>query len=334
MLLSGAVLVFVTVALPPAAMGSDALIAVMGVVLTLAGIGLLWRGEAPEPVLGVAAALGTAVITLSTYEAGLSGQGADDNEILYLWVCLYSFYFLSLRHALLQLALVAGAYGWLLVDQADPETIATRLVVTTATLLIAGLLIARLRGGLERMLDELARHARYDALTGALNRRGLEERAAVEVARAGRDGSALTVIAVDVDAFKAFNDSHGHPSGDEVLRTVAHVLAEHTRAGIDAVARVGGDEFALLLPGTELEEARAIAERLRMTASRRLSDRGYESRISLGVATSGPAVSPSFDQLYAAADEALYEAKRRGGNQVRVARAPARRPALAAPAAV
>lgn len=324
MMLAGALLIAVTVLLPPPATRSDPLILGLGALVAVVGVALLvWRA-ASEPVLGLVATLGTAVITLSTYEAGLFGRGADDNEIVYLWVSLYCFYFFSLRHALLQLGIVAAAYGALLIDQAPSDTVITRLVVTTVTLLVAGLLVTRLRGSLEHALEEMARHARHDPLTGILNRRGLEERAAVEVARARRDAGSLALLAADVDAFKALNDSLGHPAGDEVLCTVAGAMREQTRE-IDAAARVGGDEFAVLLPGASLDEARTVAQRLRVTSRRELARKGYASTVSLGVASSGRSGGPSFEALWSAADAALYEAKRAGGDRVSSAGAPRRR---------
>ena len=178
----------------------------------MVGAVLLRVREVPDPVLGLATAMGTVVITVATWEAGLMGNGADDNEILYLWVCLYSFYFLSLRHAMLQLGFVVVAYAALLLDQGQADTIVNRLLVTAVSLLVAGLIIARLRASLEDTVGELSRRARNDPLTGTLNRRGLEERAAVEVARVRRDGSPLSLVVVDVDGLKALNDSAGHPA--------------------------------------------------------------------------------------------------------------------------
>ncbi len=162
MMLVGAVLIVVSVALPPAASGSDEVILAFGALLGAVGAVLLRVREAPDPVLGLAIAMGTVVITVVTWEAGLMGNGADDNEILYLWVCLYSFYFLSLRHAMLQLGFVIVAYAALLVDQGQADTIVNRLLVTGTSLLVAGLIIARLRVSLEDTVGELSRRARND----------------------------------------------------------------------------------------------------------------------------------------------------------------------------
>ena len=159
LLVGGALLIAITVALPPAARGSDLLILGYGLVAGIGGVLMLLHRRQPEPVLGLAAALGTIVITLATVEGG-PGRGTTDNEILYLWVSLFAFWFFSLPHALLQLGLISLAEVALLVDD-DPGLAAgiTRWVVTIASLLVTGLLVAWLRRALEREREETARLA-------------------------------------------------------------------------------------------------------------------------------------------------------------------------------
>lgn len=156
MMLVGAALIAITVALPPAAHGSDLLILGYGAVLGLTGAVVLRRRRASEPTLGAVAALGTAIITLATLEAGL-GRGADDNEVLYLWVSLYAFWFFGLRHALLQLGLIGAGVAILLLDE-GPTLAAgmSRWLVVLATFLVSGLLAAWLRRSLEREREETA----------------------------------------------------------------------------------------------------------------------------------------------------------------------------------
>lgn len=324
MLLAGAALVLVTVLLPPAAVHSDALILALGACAGLAGAVLLMVKDPSEQVLGAAAVVGTLVITGATYEAGLAGTGADDNSVLYLWICLYCFYFFGLRHALAQLAFAGVAYGALLVAEAPADTILTRWLTTMVTLLVAGLLVSRLHRSLQGSVDELTRQTRIDSLTGALNRNALSERAESEFSRAQRERTPTSVIEVDVDGFKQLNDNHGHPAGDEVLQRVARALESETRRS-DVVARVGGDEFAVLLPRTSAAEARLIAERLREAAQDGLAAGGTTAALSVGVATTDGPPALSFEQLWAAADAAMYEAKRSGGDGVRAAQGVARR---------
>jgi signal transduction histidine kinase len=159
LLVAGAVLIVITVALPPAAEGSDWLILGYGIVAGAVGVAVLTQRRVSEPVLGAVAALGIAVITLATLEAG-AGRGAEDNEVLFLWVSLFGFWFLNIRHALAQLALIGVADAILLIDD-DPGIAAglTRWVVTVSTLLVTGLLMAWLRRSLEREREETARLA-------------------------------------------------------------------------------------------------------------------------------------------------------------------------------
>jgi len=159
LLVGGALLLAITVVLPPSAEGSDVLILGYGVVAGLAGTLMLSRRRVSEPILGLAAALGTVVITLATLEAG-QGVGAEDNEVLFLWVSLFAFWFFDLRLALLQLGLIGVADVILLID--DKPTLSaglTRWVVTIATLLVTGLLMSWLRRSLDREREETARLA-------------------------------------------------------------------------------------------------------------------------------------------------------------------------------
>jgi signal transduction histidine kinase len=156
LLVGGAILIAITVALPPAAAGSDLLILGYGAVAAVFGALMLSRRRVSEPVLGLAAALGTAVITLATLEGGHM-TGTEDNEVLFLWVSLFAFWFFDARHALLQLGLIGVADAVLLIDQHPTfEDGVTRWVVLVATLLVTGLLMAWIRRSLERERDETA----------------------------------------------------------------------------------------------------------------------------------------------------------------------------------
>lgn len=314
MMLAGGGLTALTVFLPPKAAGSDLLILAIGSLAFLTGIALFVRARAiPEPLMGVFVVLGTVLITVATHEGGAVNTGTTDNEMLYVWIALLSFNYLSFRHAVGQLVVVGLAYAWLLGDVPADEAL-TRWAVTMSALLVAGVLVARQRRSRDRLMAELNERARHDGLTGLLNRRSLEERAIVELARARRDRTPLGLIVLDVDRFKQLNDTNGHPAGDTVLRRVARDMERETRQ-VDAIARLGGDEFAVLLPGASADDARMVAERLELAA------RGHhepEVTLSIGVAD-GPTPDHSFDTLWRAADEAMYEAKRAGGDAVRLA---------------
>jgi signal transduction histidine kinase len=159
LLVGGAILLAVTVVLPPSAEGSDLLILGYGAIAALSGLLLLSRRRVNEPTLGLAAALGTAIVTLATLEGG-PGKGTGDNEVLFLWIALFAFWFLDLRHAFLQLALIGVGDALFLGDQAsDFGAGVTRWVVTMTTLLVAGLLMSWLRRSLDREREETARLA-------------------------------------------------------------------------------------------------------------------------------------------------------------------------------
>jgi diguanylate cyclase (GGDEF)-like protein len=312
----GGGLAAVTVALPPAAGESELAVILAGVASAIAGIAmLLARRPWGEVTIGLTFALGTVLITVATWSGGFESTGTADNEILYVWIVLFAFYFLSFRHALAQFAFVGLAYAWFLSTEGLPfDELATRMIVTLSTLLLTGILISRLGNSLNRLVDELSDHARLDHLTGLLNRRALEERAVVEFARAKRESAYVAMLILDLDGFKRVNDTHGHPVGDEVLCRVARALEFGTRRS-DAVARIGGDEFAVLLPGADGAEAREIAERLRDEIVDRADDAAARMTISIGVAA-GPAADHSLEQLWHAADAAMYSAKRLGGDGV------------------
>jgi diguanylate cyclase (GGDEF)-like protein len=326
--LAGGLLAVVTALLPPPASGSEELIFGSGAFLAVLGGYLLWRGpHLSEPALGAFGFMGTALITITTHEGGIAG-GTADNQILYLWIVLYAYYCLALPNALIQTAGVGVAYGWLLSQQqnlpADQAT--TQWLVTMTTLTVAGLIVAKVRANLYLHVDELSERARHDQLTGLLNRGALDERVADERSRSNRDGTPVSVLAVDIDGFKALNDSLGHARGDEVLRKVAGALVRRTRRH-DAVARIGGDEFAVLLRGASEAAAHVVAEDVRSTVAESMTMDGAGVTVSVGVAT-GHHPIPAFEDLLRAADGAMYAGKRAGGDRVCVTAAHGAAPAV------
>lgn len=159
---------------------------------------------------------------------------------------------------------------------------------------------------------ELRRQNVTDALTGLANRRAFESRLAEEVERARRYNTTLSLLMIDVDDFKGYNDAFGHPAGDEVLRQLAMLLLENVRAS-DLVTRYGGEEFAVIVPESEIYSALFLAERCRHTVEVvHWPHRGIT--VSIGVA-SLPRGTEDGSDLLEAADQALYQAKRRGGNR-------------------
>jgi diguanylate cyclase (GGDEF)-like protein len=174
--------------------------------------------------------------------------------------------------------------------------------------------------------------SRSDPLTGLANRRQLDQDLELEVERAGRYHRPMSFLMIDIDHFKAVNDTFGHSLGDTVLREVADLLRDHMRSG-DTAYRYGGEEFAVLARETDVAGGQAVAERLRRAIQERYSavtDGDLSVTISVGLAGIS-AESESATDLMAAADEALYAAKRAGRNRVMVAPPAAPRVAAAEP---
>jgi two-component system cell cycle response regulator len=162
------------------------------------------------------------------------------------------------------------------------------------------------------LLEEIQHLAATDALTGLANRATFQITLGQELARARRAGGDVSLVLLDIDHFKALNDTHGHLAGDEVLRGVSAALDECCRA-FDTPARYGGEEFAVVLPQTDAEEALAVAERLREAIAGARVEPGVT--VSVGVATF-PLHGDDPDDLVKAADDALYASKRAGRDRV------------------
>ena len=175
---------------------------------------------------------------------------------------------------------------------------------------------------LERQSRELEGIANRDELTGVMNRRGFERAFHHELERAERYGHPTALLLIDVDHFKQVNDTHGHPAGDLVLQAVASEITSAVR-GVDRVGRWGGEEFAVLLPETDLEASVRVAERIRQLVGARVVDTPpgrIAVTVSVGLAVAGSDVVAAPAELLEAADGALYAAKDRGRNRVEVAR--------------
>lgn len=164
-------------------------------------------------------------------------------------------------------------------------------------------------------MGEFAQLSVTDPLTGLLNRRYIEERLSEEINRSDRSGEPLSFLMIDVDEFKSYNDRFGHPAGDEALRVVGSILRQNLR-GADVAVRYGGEEFSVLLPNTNTEEAEAIAERIRSHIARTEFPK-RQVTVSIGVASRLNGIQ-SVKDLISAADKALFRAKETGRNLVLV----------------
>ncbi len=180
------------------------------------------------------------------------------------------------------------------------------------------LMISDMVKRLEAQTRILARLASYDQLTGAFNRRGLERILKTEVERSLRYRQPLAALMLDIDHFKPVNDRYGHPVGDRVLRWLAGIISSSLRSS-DLLCRYGGEEFLIVLPHTGLERALEAGERIRrQVAGEPFRDQGLEIplTVSLGAALLDPEAEDPEGELIAAADRALYRAKREGRNRV------------------
>jgi diguanylate cyclase (GGDEF)-like protein len=206
------------------------------------------------------------------------------------------------------------AAGRATLEALDREWAADRL--TYVYLMVStGIAFACFGAVLGRSADRLSRLATRDPLTGLLNRAGLLDRLSAACRRFHRQPDPLALLLVDVDRLKQVNDTRGHRAGDQVLRQVAGVIARECR-GDDAAGRWGGDEFLVLSASTTLEGALAVAARIRSA----LGQEDDAPSVSIGIAAAAStSAGVSVETLLAAADRALYEAKRGGRDRIAAA---------------
>ncbi|MEA2458540.1 MAG: hypothetical protein QOC95_1512 [Thermoleophilaceae bacterium] len=249
----------------------------------------------------------------------MSGSSTSPYLLFYLWVAFYAFYFLSRGEAVMltlftilsYAAVVAGFRLWGIETNGDNsnEDISA-LVLSTGTVAVAGTFIVMLRERVGLLIRQLTDAARTDPLTGLINRRGFHAAVEGELARSQRSGKPLSVIVGDCDFFKQLNDSVGHRAADNALVKLSATL-EGAGRRFDIAARIGGEEFALVLPETDHHEAFLVAERLRMSLGQVFAGDPVPLTMSFGVA--GYPVHASNDRdLVHAAEDALYAAKTLG----------------------
>lgn len=276
---------------------------------------MAWLGMAPEWAPA-------RVAVISALWSGLYLWAARD-----VWRCVRAE--LQLRWPLLVVSPMLATAAMLVLRAAralqSPDTVVHEVssgtvlnLGSSVTGLVAALVLQLMLAGLlvTRLVQRLARSSRHDALTGLLNRRAFDDLLAGESQRAERLAGRLAVMMVDIDHFKRLNDTQGHAAGDRALQQVAQALAAGLRE-IDHLARWGGEEFAALLPDTDLTEAVALAERLcDHLRAQALAGAGPALTVSVGVAAWRGA-GDSAAAMLARADRALYAAKHAGRDAVR-----------------
>jgi diguanylate cyclase (GGDEF)-like protein len=309
MFVAGPTLGLIGLALPHAPDADTLALAVVACTgYPIAAVLALFRHRIPTLGYEIAAATGSVLISTSIY---FSGSGVTTGAFYYLWVILGAAYFLSRTQVAAQLVIMAVGYAAaLILKEPQGPGMVQAWIVATGTLTIAATLMVLTREHVARLVARLAEAADTDALTELLNRRGFNRQLELELERARRSGTEVSLITGDLDHFKQVNDSFGHQTGDEVLVQIGEVLKRHARR-IDSVARIGGEEFALLLPTADARGAYVSAERLRHRVREAVSTRHPGLTISFGVA-SYPADGESAERLLRCADESLYAAKTLG----------------------
>ncbi len=267
-----------------------------GLLLVLASLGypvglvaLRWARRWPEWLLQVVLAGGTLLTGGGIYVGHALALGVAAS-FFYVWVALYAFHFFSLRWACMQLGLAAASYALVLGIVGGPSA-GGEWVIAIGTAAVAGAVMFQVSRQMRAM-------AATDHLTGLPNRQVLEHALAIEVARAQREASALSLAVIDLDGFKAVNDDLGHAAGDRLLVDYARAWVKALRAG-DTLVRYGGDEFVVILPSASLTEAQSIVGRL--------IDAGPVTA-SAGIAQFRRGDVP--ESLLRRADDGLYQAKR------------------------
>lgn len=253
--------------------------------------------------------------------------GAGDGAVLYALPVLWTAFFLGRAGAAAIVGMVALAHAIVLLVLPAASSYPGRWVDVMVVVSVVAFVVVVLEDRNESLLAELAGEARTDALTGLLNRRGFDERAAVAMAYTRRTAASLAVVTFDIDYFKRVNDEWGHDAGDRVLQRIGKLIAAHTRP-TDVAARMGGEEFTVLLPSSGRAEAEDFSERVRAALAEAGPTDTPAVHISAGVAVCED--PGDVESCLQRADSALYEAKRTGRDRTVAFKASHVRPRQAA----
>ncbi|MBT1157629.1 diguanylate cyclase [Aminobacter anthyllidis] len=241
-----------------------------------------------------------------------------------LWCALsYSLFTTSVQTMLLCIWLLIAIPAGIVAIPTLPDLInsldSIRLGIALTAL--GPLTVASINSARRDLIDRLTQLATYDMLTGALSRSAFFERGQDRLGELVQTRGNIAVMMLDLDHFKHINDRHGHAVGDAVLKEFCALVSTHLRAR-DLFGRLGGEEFAVLLPATDLIEATALAERIRVAVDEAViamaSSPHLDFSVSVGVSACRAELDTTIDTMLVKADHALYEAKAGGRNQVRV----------------
>jgi diguanylate cyclase (GGDEF)-like protein len=313
----GAVIAFVSLLLPHWHGTKVAGVAGVAGIALLLGLAFLFENRRLPGWTFPAACYGaTVLIAAAIY---FSDRVDSPYAYYFVLVVMFAAYFLRPTQLLFQTICIAVLYPVATTALGGGEQSAQRFLLTIWSVIVVGLFIAILRRRMSGLIARLSDAARTDPLTGLLNRRGFQNAFDLELERSRRSGRPCALLIGDLDHFKRVNDMFGHPAGDERLVRFAHLL-EAGKRRIDAVARIGGEEFALVLPETDEHGAYVIAERLRHSIRDAFGVEPVALTVSFGVAAY-PTHGASGDQLLGAADQALYVAKELGRDRTAIYKA-------------
>jgi diguanylate cyclase (GGDEF)-like protein len=306
---AGAVTLGVVLAAPDPDASDHVALGLCAAVYALVSLALgLWT----RPPAAVLHAICPAGIVAATAAVAFS-EPVGLTPVFYLWPMLLAAYFLGRREVAANFAFMAAGCGVALALWVDPVL---RLAMFMAVLAIVGVVtvvIVVLREQVLALVQRLRTLASHDSLTGALNRGAFEQRLDAELARSQRTGAPLSLVVFDVDHFKAINDSYGHAAGDQALRGIGDAVHGSMRRS-DVFGRLGGEEFGLMLPDTDMAGAAVVADKLRHLFSAPVVV-GRALTVSFGVAEAATSERRA-RTMFADADRALYAAKRGGRDRV------------------
>jgi len=250
------------------------------------------------------AALGPGGTALIAYAVATTPPGEGEGVLLYIWPVLWVAYFFGRRGTIAIVVWVGIVQAAALIHSGGLFDSWFDVVVSVA---IVAVVVRALSERNDRLVARLAAEARSDKLTGVLNRRGFEERAAIEIDRARRERYSVGVVTFDIDYFKRVNDEWGHEAGDRVLAGLGAVFEANSRP-LDVVARIGGEEFVALLPHVDAGATLAYAERIRSAFANAVE----VSNVTISAGVVAAEAPFTLEQLLQSADSALYAAKHGG----------------------
>jgi diguanylate cyclase (GGDEF)-like protein len=286
----------------------------MSAVGLAAGLTLIALPRPAPP--GVLILVPSAAAGLVTVAMAIDRSSALSGMVLLTWPVLFAGYLLPRRAAWWTLGVVLGCLAIVVAAGGGPNERANFVELATSVTLTL-VVILRLRRQADHLREALAEQARTDDLTGLANRRAFVEALDREYARYRRYRRPLSLLAIDVDHFKLVNDTWGHAAGDAALRRLANMLTANVRS-FDVVGRIGGEEFAVLMPDCGARQAASRADILRAAVHNGAPTWEHPITVSIGVATIPDGASTP-EQLHDAADGALYRAKGAGRDRVEAA---------------